>query len=69
MKMKKGKIQEVIDYRDGSTLKLSTAKWYSPDGTDIDEKGIKPDFFVDLSESDYENNNDPQLKKALSLIN
>lgn len=55
----KAKIQEVISYRDGSSLKLSIAKWSSPDGTCVEYDGITPDVEV-LDES-------AQLEKAIYL--
>ena len=65
----KGKIQEIITYNDTSSLKLSIAKWTSPSGTYIDEVGIVPDYIVELSDADIEKNYDPQLEKALDLLN
>ncbi len=64
----KGKIQEIITYDDGSSLKLSTAKWLSPLGTYIDGKGITPDYPVELNDADIERSYDPQLEKALQLL-
>lgn len=42
----KGTVQSPKDLPDGSNLKLTTAKWLTPDGNWIHEKGIKPDFEV-----------------------
>lgn len=64
----KGQIQEIITYADGSSLKLSTANWYSPNGTYINKIGISPDYEITITEQDLINNNDTQLKKALSLL-
>lgn len=64
----KGKIQEIITYDDGSSLKLSTAKWLSPLGTYIDGIGITPDYAIELTDLDIERGNDPQLEKALQLV-
>ncbi|MBU1446544.1 PDZ domain-containing protein [Patescibacteria group bacterium] len=64
----KGKIQEIITYNDGSSLKLSNAKWYSPNGTYINKIGIKPDYEITITEQDFINNRDTQLEKALSLL-
>lgn len=43
----KGTVQTPKDLKDGSNLKLTTAKWLTPDGNWIHEKGIKPDYKVD----------------------
>jgi len=42
----KGTVQTVEDLSDGATLKYTTAKWLTPDGNWIHEKGIKPDVKV-----------------------
>lgn len=59
----KEKIQEIITFSDGSTLKLSIAKWTSPNGTSVAEQGIQPDYIVELTDS-----GDAQLSKALQLL-
>lgn len=42
----KGTVQSPKDLPDGSNLKLTTAKWLTPEGNWIHEKGVKPDFEV-----------------------
>ncbi|WP_046173646.1 lmo1851 family serine protease [Domibacillus indicus] len=44
----KGTVQSAEDFSDQSNLKLTTAKWLTPNGTWIHEKGIKPDTAVAL---------------------
>lgn len=46
----KGTVQSPKDLPDGSNLKLTTAKWLTPKGNWIHEKGIKPDFEVPYPE-------------------
>nr|WP_093061253.1 S41 family peptidase [Psychrobacillus sp. OK028] len=43
----KGTVQTVNDLPDGSNIKITTAKWLTPDGNWIHEKGIKPDYAVE----------------------
>jgi carboxyl-terminal processing protease len=43
----KGTVQTATDMTDGSNLKFTTAKWLTPDGNWIHEKGIEPDIKVD----------------------
>lgn len=64
----KGVVQQLIPFRDGSSLKVTIAKWYSPKGTNIDKKGITPDQEVKISEDDIKNKNDTQLQAALSWL-
>jgi carboxyl-terminal processing protease len=42
----KGSVQTVIELEDGSGLKLTIARYYTPNGRSIQEKGITPDIFV-----------------------
>ncbi len=45
----KGSVQSLINLSDGSELRLTTAKYYTPKGICIHEKGIEPDITVVLS--------------------
>jgi carboxyl-terminal processing protease len=42
----KGSVQTVIELEDGSGLKLTIARYYTPKGRSIQERGIAPDFVV-----------------------
>lgn len=70
----KGIVQTTYSLSDGSALKLTTAKYYTPNGNDIHQKGIVPDVEVELDES-VENENtigkeeDNQLQKAIEVLN
>jgi len=64
----KGLVQELKQLKEGSALKITVAKWLTPDGVNINKDGIRPDIEVDLTEEDYKNGKDPQLDKALELL-
>ncbi|NOQ68033.1 PDZ domain-containing protein [Patescibacteria group bacterium] len=64
----KGLVQEMQNLKDGSALKITVAKWLTPSGLDINKDGIKPDYEVEMTLEDYENNMDPQLEKALDIL-
>lgn len=64
----KGSVQRLEDLSDGSSLKVTTAKWLTPKGETIHGVGLKPDIEVDLTEQDYLNDKDPQLEKAIEVI-
>jgi len=64
----KGVVQQVIPFSDGSELKVTMAKWYSPSGANINHKGITPDQTVDLTEADAKAGNDPQLQAAQAYL-
>lgn len=64
----KGSVQLPIDLKDGSLLKVTVARWYTPAGKNIDKEGIKPDIEVKISDDDIKNNLDPQLDAALARL-
>ncbi|OIP79653.1 MAG: hypothetical protein AUK21_03335 [Parcubacteria group bacterium CG2_30_48_51] len=64
----KGSVQEVYEFGDGSALKITVARWYTPNGRTIDEDGITPDIFVPLTEDNYNHDEDPQLDAAYAEL-
>lgn len=72
----KGVVQSVIDFPDGSGLKVTTARYFTPSGECIHGVGIEPDVEIELDEdvvTRYGLNNlpheqDAQLQKAIELI-
>ncbi len=64
----KGTVQEVETLSDGSKVKVSVAEWVTPEGHHIDGKGITPDVEVPLSAEDADAGKDPQLDKALEVL-
>ena len=64
----KGLVQVMRDLKDGSAIKISVSRWLTPNGVDINENGIEPDFEVEFTEDDYINERDPQLEKALEIL-
>ncbi|MEY7999186.1 S41 family peptidase [Clostridium sp. Mt-5] len=67
----KGVVQTVLDTGDGTALKVTISKYYTPNGENIHKKGIKPDVKVvypeTLKNSPYDRNKDPQFNKALDI--
>ena len=64
----KGSVQELKHLKDGSSIKITVAEWLTPNRTVINNNGVEPDFDVEMSFEDYENDRDPQLEKALELL-
>lgn len=60
----KGTVQNVETFEDGSTLKLTVARWLTPNKHQIDNVGIRPDYEVVLTNDDYANDRDPQMDAA-----
>lgn len=63
----KGSVQELISLGD-SSVKITIAKWLTPNGDYIMEKGINPDIEVKMTAEDYKDNKDPQLDKAIEIL-
>ena len=64
----KGVVQQVEPLSDGSSIKITVAYWVTPSGVIIDHKGLTPDYSVDLTDTDVKNGQDPQLVKALQVV-
>ncbi|MBQ9834493.1 MAG: S41 family peptidase [Bacilli bacterium] len=70
----KGKVQQTKQLNDGSMVKYTSARWYTPNNVCIDGKGLNPDYEVDLTITYGENKKivevkDTQLLKAQELLN
>ncbi|MFH2136356.1 MAG: S41 family peptidase [Patescibacteria group bacterium] len=65
----KGSVQTLEPLTDGSAVKITVAEWLTPKGRHIDKEGIAPDIEIKLTEEDYNANRDPQMDKAVEIIN
>ena len=63
----KGVVQSLFELSGGSTLKVTTAEWYTPKDRSINLTGITPDVVVEMSYDDINAMRDPQLDKAKEL--
>lgn len=64
----KGSVQELVKVTDTTSLKITIAKWLTPNGTSISDHGLDPDIKVEYTEKDFENKIDPQLNKAVEIL-
>lgn len=64
----KGLVQGISELKDGSALKITVAKWLTPNGTNINEDGIAPDVEADYTIDDYNAGKDPQFDKAMEIL-
>ena len=64
----KGVVQQLIQFSDGSELKVTVASWYRPDGQNINKKGIEPDEVVTLSKEQSTAGSDTQLQAAEAYL-
>lgn len=68
----KGVVQTLIDTGEGTALKVTISKYYTPNGENIHKIGIKPDVEVkypeELLKKPYKRETDPQFNKALEIL-
>ena len=69
----KGIVQSIVPFGDGTAMKVTVSKYYTPNGVNIHGTGIEPDVVVELSKDatkngKYDRKNDNQLNKALDVV-
>lgn len=64
----KGVVQKVYTMPNNTGMNLTIARYLTPNGNDINKKGIEPDYRVEITENDYENNFDSQLNFAKNIL-
>ncbi|MFZ2189622.1 MAG: S41 family peptidase [Candidatus Magasanikiibacteriota bacterium] len=72
----KGSVQDFQALPDGSAIKITVAKWFTPNGRQIDETGIMPDIIIEEMFTDVGNDEktgelkytDKGLEKAIELL-
>jgi carboxyl-terminal processing protease len=65
----KGSVQELVELEDGSSLKVTVARWLTPNGNSISDGGLAPDITVERTPEDREAEKDPQLDAAIEFLN
>lgn len=61
----KGSVQELDDLPGGSAIKVTIAKWITPDGVNLNHNGLNPDIPVTMTQDDVTAGKDPQMDAAL----
>jgi carboxyl-terminal processing protease len=65
----KGSVQNWVSLSDNNgAVRVTIARWYTPDNRQIHQEGLEPDIFVELTEEDFENELDPQLDRAVQEL-
>lgn len=64
----KGSVQELVNITSDTSLKVTIARWLTPNGVSISKQGITPEFVVARSQTDVESDKDPQLDKAIEIL-
>jgi len=64
----KGSVQEIDSLKDGSSLRITIAKWLTPKGKSISDEGLTPDITITISDEDINKGKDPQLERAVEEL-
>jgi carboxyl-terminal processing protease len=64
----KGSVQELVDLPGKTSLKVTIARWLTPNGTSISGNGITPDVVVEMNADDVKAGKDTQLEKAAAVL-
>ncbi|KKR29960.1 MAG: Carboxyl-terminal protease [Parcubacteria group bacterium GW2011_GWC1_39_8] len=64
----KGSVQELINITSDTSLKVTVARWLTPNGLSISQNGIMPEHLVKYTLADRETGRDPQFKKAVEIL-
>lgn len=64
----KGSVQEIRHLSGGGEVKITVARWYRPNGQNIDKKGIQPDKEIKRTDDDFKQNKDPQKDSAIQFL-
>lgn len=65
----KGSVQELVDITEDTSLKVTVARWLTPGGTSISQNGLTPDVVVEMTQEDRDTGQDPQLERAIEVLN
>lgn len=63
----KGSVQHTHTLSDGSELRVTVARWYTPDNQSISEQGVVPDIFVETPDL-FGGDQDTQLQRAIEYL-
>ncbi len=64
----KGSVQELVPITSNTSLKVTIARWMTPNGHNLSHDGLVPDYEVKVTPKDIEAKKDPQLDKAVEIL-
>lgn len=64
----KGSVQEVEKFSDGSSLRITIAKWFTPNNKTINKVGLTPDVIVEITDEDIKKTYDRQKEEAIKYL-
>jgi carboxyl-terminal processing protease len=65
----KGSVQSVFDLSDGSSVHITSSKWFTPNRNQIHGQGLTPDVEIIITEEDRTQGRDSQLERAIEYLN
>jgi len=65
----KGSVQELVKITTDTSLKVTIARWLTPNGVSISEGGLNPDIEIIPTKIDIEEGKDKQMEKAVEILN
>ena len=65
----KGSVQELVPITPDTSLKVTIARWLTPNGHNLSHDGLDPDYPVDVTDQNTKNGADPIMDKAVQLLN
>jgi carboxyl-terminal processing protease len=64
----KGSVQLVYDLSDGSSIHVTSARWFTPDRHQLDQQGLTPDIVVEITQEAIDNGRDEVLNRAIDYL-
>ena len=64
----KGSVQELVKITPDTSLKITIARWLTPNSVSISDGGLTPDIEVSITPEDFEAEIDTQLDKAVEIL-
>jgi carboxyl-terminal processing protease len=64
----KGSVQLVYDLSDGSSVHVTSARWFTPGRNQLDQQGLEPDIWVEVTQEALENGRDEVLNRAVEFL-
>lgn len=64
----KGSVQKPLELPGGAMLKVTVARWYTPNGISVTKNGITPNYVVSLTQEDVNAGRDPQVDQAMKIL-
>lgn len=64
----KGSVQQLLQLGGGAEIKITVARWLTPNGTNLSDGGLTPDIKVERTAEDFQAGKDPQMDAALKWL-